>query len=355
MTSGHAPQSATGPSWSAVPAVVPVANRAPVAHALASMRELGIAEPVVLVDDALADAVRVAAAPAATEDARWIEVEAPAAAVDALAELATGADDAWLIWHADGVFVGDVFSLVRRFAAERPAALLTTHTRQRDRDTADHAAPDLALRLEADRVVSVEVSPLDDASLVPVAGITIVGRPVLDRLAALRPSWRGRRELGAAIAGAFADGEMIAAASGDGWWPCRGGADDLLEANRAVLDHMAFGGGAGWMSDSELSGRVFIHPTAAVEASTIRGPAVIGAGARIRDTYIGPYTSVGDAVTLDGCEIEDSIVCSGARVDRIGTRIDRSLIGPRARLVRAMDLPRTLRVWVGERTEVAFT
>ena len=52
-----------------------------------------------------------------------------------------------------------------------------------------------------------------------------------------------------------------------------------------------------------------IHPTAVVRSTLVRGPAVIGPGVRLNDVYVGPYTSIGENVTIEGAEIETH--CSG--------------------------------------------
>ena len=51
----------------------------------------------------------------------------------------------------------------------------------------------------------------------------------------------------------------------------------------------------GDLVDSQVDGRVVVEPRARLERSTVRGPAIIGAGARLIDAYIGPYTAIGAA------------------------------------------------------------
>ena len=86
----------------------------------------------------------------------------------------------------------------------------------------------------------------------------------------------------------------------------------------------------------------------------IRGPAVIGAGVAVDDAYVGPFTSIGDGAQLDGAEIEDSIVCAGAVIRHVSGRIEQSVVGHQARLFRDFGLPKTLRLVVGDGTEVAL-
>ena len=59
----------------------------------------------------------------------------------------------------------------------------------------------------------------------------------------------------------------------------------------------------------------------------MRGPAIIGRGTSITDAYIGPYTAIGDDVTIDHAEMEHSIVLSGSSISDLEYRIEASLIG----------------------------
>jgi glucose-1-phosphate thymidylyltransferase len=53
-----------------------------------------------------------------------------------------------------------------------------------------------------------------------------------------------------------------------------------------------------------VEGRVVVEAGARLERATVRGPAIIGAGALLRDAYIGPYTAVGPDVRIEGAEVE---------------------------------------------------
>jgi glucose-1-phosphate thymidylyltransferase len=80
----------------------------------------------------------------------------------------------------------------------------------------------------------------------------------------------------------------------------------------------------------------------------IRGPALIGAGARVADSYIGPHTVLGEATVVENAEIESSVLLTGARVQNAGVRIESSVIGRRAWVGRTFELPRALRLVVGD-------
>jgi glucose-1-phosphate thymidylyltransferase len=68
--------------------------------------------------------------------------------------------------------------------------------------------------------------------------------------------------------------------------------------------------------------------------------------------YIGPYTSIGDEVRVINSEIEHSIVLSGSSVENLGARIEASLLGRDVKLTRSDSLPKTMRLLVGDRSEI---
>ncbi len=46
----------------------------------------------------------------------------------------------------------------------------------------------------------------------------------------------------------------------------------------------------------------------------MRGPAIVGADARLSDCYVGPYTAIGEGCTISGSEVEHSILLAGCTV-----------------------------------------
>ena len=107
--------------------------------------------------------------------------------------------------------------------------------------------------------------------------------------------------------------------------------------------------------DNRIEGRVSIHPTAELRSSIIVGPSIIGPGARISNSFVGPYTSIGARAELDGAEVERSIIAEGARIMHVGRRIEGSTIGQRASIFRDFALPRGIRLHVGANAEMAFS
>ena len=95
-----------------------------------------------------------------------------------------------------------------------------------------------------------------------------------------------------------------------------------------------------------------IEPGATLTRSTVRGPAIIGAGSQITDAYIGPYTAIGEGVVIEGAELEHSIVLAGSEIRDLDYRIEASLIGRNVKIARGPALPKAYRFVVGDNAEI---
>jgi glucose-1-phosphate thymidylyltransferase len=138
-----------------------------------------------------------------------------------------------------------------------------------------------------------------------------------------------------------------------GWWKDTGRLEDMLEANRLVLEDVTERLD-GELIDTKVEGKVVIEKGAKLERSTVRGPAIIGAGAHITDSYVGPYTAIDVDVVIAGSEIEHSIVLAGSSIRDLPARMEASLLGKGVSVERSMGMPKTLRFLVGDNANIAI-
>jgi glucose-1-phosphate thymidylyltransferase len=116
------------------------------------------------------------------------------------------------------------------------------------------------------------------------------------------------------------------------WWKDTGKPEDILDANRAFLELLAAEVGGRVDSSSTVDGVVRIAPDAEVVRSQIEGPVIIGAGARIVDSYVGPYSAIGDGVQIERSRVEDSVVMEATRIEDVSGTLRQSLIGRKVRV-----------------------
>ena len=323
-----------------------IANRPIVDHVLETLELAGVDEVLVASSSALSAGVRELLSARGMRNGpriRYLHRDGPLHIADALCMAAPIVGKAPCMVHvASGLLDEPLAPVLDRLGGAPDVALLV------------HQTPGPYGHLHA---VTEDMPHLAEFSAdhpLGVAGVWSFGPGAL-QLAADTP-WTVRGEVDVKTLG-----KRIAAAGGtfqvklvDSWLQYSGDPLDLLELNRLVLDRLEAGPRRSSNNGNRIEGRVCIHETASVHASVIVGPTVIGPGARITDSYIGPYTSIGERARVQGTEVERSIIASGASVMHVGGRLVASVLGRDARVFRDFSLPRALRLRVGEGTEVAL-
>jgi glucose-1-phosphate thymidylyltransferase len=177
---------------------------------------------------------------------------------------------------------------------------------------------------------------------------------IFEAVRAIKPSWRTELEITDAIQFLVDRGFEVQPHLVSGWWKDTGKIEDILEANRLILETIS-GAVEGSVDDSSrVSGEVIIEKGASVRSSTIRGPAIIGAGTEIADSYIGPFTSIQKNCRIIKTEIEHSIVLESSEISDVGARIDESLIGREVRIYKCPPKPLAYRFMVGDKSEIGL-
>ena len=174
-----------------------------------------------------------------------------------------------------------------------------------------------------------------------------------DAARAIEPSPRGELEITDAIQYLVDQGARVEPHVVRGWWKDTGRLEDMLEANRLILD--ALEGARRRRARRLASGRPRGHRGGRrLERSMVRGPAIIGAGARLVDCYIGPYTAIGEDCVIERAEVEHSILLAGSSVIGLDGRMESSLLGRNVKIGRDDRQPRAYRFMVGDNSEIGI-
>ena len=340
-----APSALSGERGGLPPAsLLSVANRSLIGHALSWLAQAGVRETAVIVPQEQADQTRAAAGGPAGLDLSWLERLPGETVGHALGELTGFLDGEPFVLHlADSLARQSLRSLTGRAPGDGLAALLVL-----DESRRSHAAEVIELRPTGQ-------SPPIAHSLHrrSGAGVALIGARAIEDIGPLdAPPDQLLERLMARIE---SNGGMVRTRSVRDWWRFRGGAEALLEGNRFALEGLRADYDSATLTDSTIQGAVVIHRDAHIESSVVRGPAIIGARARLCEAYVGPYTSIGDDVLIEGAEVEHSVILPGTSVRHLCGRLEASVIGPRARVFRDFRLPRAFRMTVGEGAEVSLT
>ncbi len=194
-----------------------------------------------------------------------------------------------------------------------------------------------------------------DLSELEGVGACILGPRVLGALASHSAAPRAELDLGSAVSRLRNAGARVETHHVEGWWKSSGRSEDFLTANRLLLDKLAESVSAVEGQDTEVEGRVLIDDSATVESSRVRGPSVIGPSARIVDSYVGPYTSVGEAVVIENSEVENAIILPRVTIENFGLRVEESVIGEGAKLRRTFRVPRGVSLSIGAESRIALS
>ncbi len=206
----------------------------------------------------------------------------------------------------------------------------------------------------AGRVRRLVEKPQQPPSNLALVGVYLFGPAVHEAVDEIQPSWRGELEITDAIQRLVDKQRKVHSALLDSWWLDTGKKDDLLEANRVVLDEWVHREVAGEVDEgSRVVGRVRVEPGARVVRSEVRGPVVVGGGAVVEDSFVGPFTSVGPGCTVRGSVLQHSVLLEGAVVEGV-QRLEDSVVGKNAVVRRAHGNHRAVRLLVGDDAEVVL-
>jgi glucose-1-phosphate thymidylyltransferase len=328
--------------------LVPVANKPVLFYGIEALAASGIREIGIVVGDThqeIRDAVG--------DGSRWgvkvtyIQQEAPLGLAHAVltAEPFIGADS-FCMYLGDNLILEPLAPLVERFRDTRPnSQILLARVPDPTRFGVAELSGDKVKRL----VEKPKVPPSDLA----LVGVYMFDTTIFRAAKAIKPSGRGELEITDAIQWLIDSGHTVRPHVIGGWWKDTGKLEDMLEANRIILDRLE-PRNEGAVTESEIHGKVVVEPGARIVRSTVRGPAIIGGGAVIERAYIGPFTSVGEGVSVRDSEVEHSILLEGSSISDVGGRIESSLIGRNVAIYRTQGKPRSFTFMLGDRSEVGL-
>jgi glucose-1-phosphate thymidylyltransferase len=324
-----------------------VANKPVLFYGIEALVEAGIRSIGVVVGDT-ADEIRAAVGDGSPWgiDVTYIEQDAPRGLAHAvLISQDFIKDDPFVVYLGDNLLNKSIRPFVQQFVKERPAAqILLAHV------------PDPQMfgvaELDGNRVIRLIEKPAKPKSDLALVGVYMFGSEIFDSVQQIKPSFRNELEITDAIQHLIDKGLIVTPHIVDGWWKDTGLLEDILEANRLILEMMESRIDGEIDSDSRIEGNVIIEKGAQIKQSTVRGPAIIGARTQIISGYVGPFTSIMNDVEITDSEIEHSIVMEHSIISELGNRITDSLIGRNVRIYRQPVKPSAYRFMLGDNSEV---
>lgn len=330
--------------------LVPVANKPILFYAIEAMKEADILDIGIIIGET-GDEVRSAVG----NGSRWgvkityLPQEAPLGLAHAVKiSEAYMAGSPFVMYLGDNLIRGGIKSFVTQFQAEKSDAqiLLAKVPNPQQFGVAELDG--------AGKVVRLEEKPKVPKSDLALVGVYLFTSKIFGAVNAIQPSARGELEITDAIQYLIDQKQDVRPHVITGWWKDTGRLDDMLEANRIMLDDLDTDL-AGIMTDCQIQGRVAIARGATLEHCTVRGPAIIGENCKLSHTFVGPYTAIDRDVVISHAEIEHSIVLAGSKILNFEGRLVDSLLGKNVEVTRSLERPRAYRLMVGDNSQVSVT
>jgi glucose-1-phosphate thymidylyltransferase len=330
--------------------LVPVANKPILGYVIDHIKDAGIKDVGVIISPETGEEVtRYIDGAGKREGIRvtFLSQEAPLG----LAHAVTTAkdflkDDDFVMYLGDNLMSQGVKDALMKFKRESPAALIFL------KEVDNPKQFGVAKLDRKGHIIRLIEKPKKPPSNLALVGVYIFSKEIHNAIARIKPSSRGELEITDAIQELINMGHKVKSEVLDGWWLDTGKKDDLLQANTVVLDSYITRDIRGSVDkNSQITGRVAIETGAVIKESIIRGPAIIGKDTEITNSFIGPFTSIGDGVRITHSVIEHSVVLNNAVLSGI-ERLEDSLVGKNTRIVKKDTHHKALRLMVGDDSTV---
>lgn len=329
--------------------LVPIANKPILFYAIENLIQCGIEEISIVVSPETGDQIRTAVGDGDRFGARisYIEQPLPGGIAQAIS-LARGAmgDARFVTFLGDNFVTRGIVQHAQAFAASDADATILL------KQMPDVRAFGVA-EFEGERVVRVVEKPEHPTSDLAVIGVYMFTPLVFDAIDRVKPSARGELEITDTIQRLIDDGRNVRAEVVEGEWIDTGKHDDLLVANRMILETLPDDRSGGAVdAESKLHGRVVLQPGCQIINSIISGPAIIGERTVIRNAYVGPFTSIGPDCLIVESELAGSVVMENTAIERLDHRIEQSLIGRNVELRGTDQKPRGYQLVLGDYSRI---
>jgi len=254
-------------------------------------------------------------------------------------------DDRFVMYLGDNLIRDGIVPLVEEFRRTTPdAMILLARVPEPERFG--------VAELNGDRVVRLVEKPAVPPSDLALVGVYLFSPKVFAAIDRIVPSPRGELEITDAIQRMIDDGSSVVPHVITGWWKDTGRLEDMLEANRIVLDGMEPRNDGELGANVRLEGKVIIEDGARLANCRVRGPAIIGERTVVENAYVGPFTAIYHDCVVRNAEIEHSIVLERSRIENVVGKIESSLLGKDCVVCESPERPRALRLMLGDHSKV---
>ncbi len=259
------------------------------------------------------------------------------------------AGGSFCVYLGDNIFQDKMEPLLREFDQSDAEAVIGVG------EVADPTRFGIA-EVQDGHIIRVIEKPKQPPSNLAIAGVYLFRASIFKAIDTIEPSWRNELEITDAIQKLISTGHDVRPYKINGWWIDAGKPDSIMQANQLVLGDMPYTPAPDHpdqiIGTSEVSNRVILGENSKIIDSVVRGPVIIGKNVTVKNSFIGPYTSLGDNVLVENSEVEASIVMKDCAIRNIPGRIDSSLLADNSQVTAATHVPAAHRFILAENSYV---
>jgi len=326
--------------------LIPVANKPILGYVLDQIAETPIREVGVIIAPETGEYVKVYV----QDGAKWkFKVtyipQEPLGLAHAVKTAKTFLDkDSFVMCLGDNVTGQGLVKIVQKFDKENLDALILL------KEVDDPSRFGIAQLDDKGNILKLVEKPKTPMGNLAIIGTYLFSNEVHKAIDRIKPSWRGELEITDAIQEMVNMGFKVKAEILGSWWLDTGKKDDILSANARILDEYIERDIKGVTTDSVVEGRVKVDAEARILRSTVRGPCVIGRNAVVENSFVGPYTSIGDNSQVINSHLEYCVLLENVVVKDV-ERLEESLVGKNAK-VSGNRKNKAIKLHIGDYSEV---
>ena len=326
--------------------LVPVANKPVLFYCLETLLEAGIDDIGIIVGETQQE-IREAIGDGSRFGVKVTYIEQPdplglAHAVKISEDFLK--DDDFVMFLGDNLIKDGISTLVKEFNKNKPNAQILLA------EVENPSQFGVAQLNGNKKVVKLVEKPKDPASNLALVGVYMFDKSIMKAVNSIKPSNRNELEITDAIQHLIDSGHEVEPHVIKGWWKDTGKLEDMLEANRMMLEGVE--GNEGEVDkDSKLFGSVRLEKGSKIINSVIRGPVTIGENTVVDNSYIGPFSSIYYDCVIKNSEIEHSIILEKSSVSDMH-RIEDSLVGKNVTISKTEQKPKAYRLMLGDSSNV---
>lgn len=329
--------------------LVPIANKPVLFYAIEAIRDAGITDIGIVVGDTRTEIMEAVGDGSAWKaKVTFIHQAEPLGLAHAVKVSQDYLQkDSFVMFLGDNLIKDGITPLVREFQHNQPnSQILLAKVRDPQRFG--------VAQLQNGKVVRLEEKPKQPKSDLALVGVYMFDYNIFTAVDAIKPSFRGELEITDAIQYLIDQGYNVDPHIISGWWKDTGKLEDMLEANRMVLEDLETKIEGESTGDTHYYGKVAVGKGTKVINSVLRGPVIIGQDCDIVNAYVGPFTSINDRVIIKNSEIEHSIILEDCKIIDLEGRLEDSLLGKEVEIYRTDHKPRAFRFMLGDHSRVGI-